>query len=78
MEISVSKKHDITLNKEELDSIKTVDDYMVFLENMGFLFIKLCNYSDKFELTPERKRYKINMERNIASYLLQRNERYGK
>lgn len=78
MEVSISKRHDIKLNKAELESLKTVNEYMVFLENMGFLFIKLCNYSDKFELTPEIKRHKINMERNIGSYLLQRNEGYGR
>lgn len=74
MNISITKLHDIKLDKKEIEGIKNADEYMVFLENMAFLFTKLCNYSDSLELTVEQKRYRSNMERNLAYYLLRRSD----
>ena len=74
MNISITKLHDIKLDKNEIEEIKSADEYMVFLENMAFLFTKLCNYSDSLELTAEQKRYRSNMERNLAYYLLRRSD----
>lgn len=74
MNISITKNHDIELNKKELEGIKTATEFMVFLENMAFLFTRLCNYSDKLELTQEQKRYRLNMERNLGYYLLRRSD----
>ena len=56
MNISITKQHGVELDKKELEGIANADDFMVFLENMAFLFTKLCNYSDKLELTQEQKR----------------------
>lgn len=72
MNISITKQHDIELDKKEIEGITNTDEYMVFLENMAFLFTKLCNYSDKLELSQEQKRYRSNMERNVGYYLLRR------
>lgn len=72
MKVSITKQHDIELDKKELEGITNTDEYMVFLENMAFLFTKLCNYSDKLELSLEQKRYRSNMERNVGYYLLRR------
>ena len=74
MNISITKNHDIELDKKELEGIKTATEFMVFLENMAFLFTRLCNYSDKLELTQEQKRYRSNMERNLGYYLLRRTD----
>lgn len=74
MNVSITKLHDIKLDKKEIEGIKSADGYMVFLENMAFLFTKLCNYSDSLELTVEQKRYRSNMERNLAYYLLRRSD----
>lgn len=74
MNISITKNHDIELDKKELEGIKTATEFMVFLENMAFLFTRLCNYSDKLELTQEQKRYRSNMERNLGHYLLRRSD----
>lgn len=74
MNISITKNHDIELDKKELEGIKTATEFMVFLENMAFLFTRLCNYSDKLELTQEQKRYRSNMERNLGYYLLHRSD----
>ena len=74
MNISITKNHDIELDKKELEGIKTATEFMVFLENMAFLFTRLCNYSDKLELTQEQKRYRLNMERNLGYYLLRRSD----
>ena len=74
MNISITKNHDIELDKKELEGIKTATEFMVFLENMAFLFTRLCNYSDKLELTQEQKRYRSNMERNLGYYLLRRSD----
>lgn len=74
MNISITKLHDIKLDKKEIEEITNADEYMVFLENMAFLFTKLCNYSDKLELSPEQKRYRSNMERNLGYYLLNRSD----
>lgn len=74
MNISITKNHDIELDKKELEGIKTATEFMVFLENMAFLFTGLCNYSDKLELTQEQKRYRSNMERNLGYYLLRRSD----
>ncbi len=72
MNISITKNHDIELDKKELEEITTETEFMVFLENMAFLFTRLCNYSDKLEISQEQKRYRKNMERNLAYYLLNR------
>lgn len=72
MNISITKLHDIKLDKKEIEGITNADEYMVFLENMAFLFTKLCNYSDSLELTAEQKRYRSNLERNLGYYLLRR------
>lgn len=72
MNISITKNHDIELDKKELEEITTETEFMVFLENMAFLFTRLCNYSDKLEVSQEQKRYRKNMERNLAYYLLNR------
>lgn len=74
MNISITKNHDIELDKKELEGIKTATEFMVFLENMAFFFTRLCNYSDKLELTQEQKRYRSNMERNLGYYLLRRSD----
>lgn len=74
MNISITKNHDIELDKKELEGIKTATQFMVLLENMAFLFTRLCNYSDKLELTQEQKRYRSNMERNLGYYLLRRSD----
>lgn len=74
MNISITKNHDIELDKKELEGIKTATEFMVLLENMAFLFTRLCNYSDKLELTQEQKRYRSNMERNLGYYLLRRSD----
>lgn len=74
MNISITKLHDIKLDKKEIEEITNADEYMVFLKNMAFLFTKLCNYSDKLELSPEQKRYRSNMERNLGYYLLRRSD----
>lgn len=74
MNISITKNHDIELDKKELEGIKTATEFMVFLENMAFLFTRLCNYSDKLELTQEQKRCRSNMERNLGYYLLRRSD----
>lgn len=74
MNISITKNHDIELDKKELKGIKTATEFMVLLENMAFLFTRLCNYSDKLELTQEQKRYRSNMERNLGYYLLRRSD----
>ena len=74
MNISITKNHDIELDKKELEGIKTATEFMVFLENMAFLFTRLCNYSDKLELTQEQKRYRSNMERNLGYYLFRRSD----
>lgn len=74
MNISITKNHDIELDKKELEGIKTATEFMVFLENMAFLFTRLCNYSDKLELTQEQKRYRSNMEQNLGYYLLRRSD----
>ena len=74
MNISITKNHDIELDKKELEGIKTATEVMVLLENMAFLFTRLCNYSDKLELTQEQKRYRSNMERNLGYYLLRRSD----
>lgn len=74
MNISITKNHDIELDKKELEGIKTATEFMVLLENMAFLFTRLCNYSDKLELTKEQKRYRSNMERNLGYYLLRRSD----
>ena len=74
MNISITKNHDIELDKKELEGIKTATEFMVFLENMAFLFTRLCNYSDKLELTQEQKRNRSNMERNLGYYLLRRSD----
>lgn len=74
MNISITKLHDIKLDKKEIEGIESADEYMVFLENMAFLFTKLCNYSDNLKLTAEQKRYRSNMERNLAYYLLRRSD----
>lgn len=74
MNISITKNHDIELDKKELEGIKTATEFMVFLENIAFLFTRLCNYSDKLELTQEQKRYRLNMERNLGYYLLRRSD----
>lgn len=74
MNISITKNHDIELEKKELEGIKTATEFMVLLENMAFLFTRLCNYSDKLELTQEQKRYRLNMERNLGYYLLRRSD----
>lgn len=74
MNISITKNHDIELDKKELEGIKTATEFMVFLENMAFLFTRLCNYSDKLELTQEQKRYRSNIERNLGYYLLRRGD----
>ena len=74
MNISITKNHDIELDKKELEGIKTATEFIVFLENMAFLFTRLCNYSDKLELTQEQKRYRSNMERNLGYYLLRRSD----
>nr|DAQ63658.1 MAG TPA: hypothetical protein [Caudoviricetes sp.] len=41
---------------------------------MAFLFTKLCNYSDKLDLSQAQKRYRSNMERNLGYYLLRRSD----
>lgn len=74
MNISITKNHDIELDKKELEGIKTATEFMVLLESMAFLFTRLCNYSDKLELTQEQKRYRSNMERNLGYYLLRRSD----
>ena len=74
MNISITKQHDIELDKKEIEGITNTDEYMVFLENMAFLFTKLCNYSDKLDLSQEQKRYRSNMERNLGYYLLSRSD----
>lgn len=74
MNISITKQHGVELDKKELEGIANADDFMVFLENMAFLFTKLCNYSDNLELTQEQKRYRSNMERNLGYYLLRRSD----
>mgnify|MGYP006912740558 CR=1 FL=1 len=74
MKVSITKQHDIELDKKEIEGITNTDEYMVFLENMAFLFTKLCNYSDKLELSQEQKRYRSNMERNLGYYLLNRTD----
>ena len=74
MNRSITKNHDIELDKKELEGIKTATEFIVFLENMAFLFTRLCNYSDKLELTQEQKRYRSNMERNLGYYLLRRSD----
>lgn len=74
MNISITKNHDIELDKKELEGIKKATEFMVLLENMAFLFTRLCNYSDKLELTQEQKRYRSNMERNLGYYLLRRSD----
>lgn len=74
MNISITKQHGVELDKKELEGITNADDFMVFLENMAFLFTKLCNYSDKLELSPEQKRHRSNMERNLGYYLLRRTD----
>ena len=74
MNISITKLHDIKLDKKEIEGITNADEYMVFIENMAFLFTKLCNYSDNLKLTAEQKRYRSNMERNLGYYLLRRSD----
>ena len=74
MNISITKQHGVELDKKELEGIANADDFMVFLENMAFLFTKLCNYSDKLELSQEQKRCRSNMERNLGYYLLNRTD----
>lgn len=74
MNISITKLHGIKLDKKEIEGITNADEYMVLLENMAFLFTKLCNYSDNLELTAEQKRYRSNMERNLGYYLLRRSD----
>ena len=74
MNISITKLHDIKLDKKEIEGITNADEYMVFLENMAFLFTKLCNYSDKLDLSQAQKRYRSNMERNLGYYLLSRSD----
>lgn len=74
MNISITKQHDIELDKKEIEGITNTDEYMVFLENMAFLFTKLCNYSDKLDLSQEQKRYRSNVERNLGYYLLRRSD----
>lgn len=74
MNISITKQHDIELDKKEIEGITNTDEYMVFLENMAFLFTKLCNYSDNLDLSQEQKRSRSNMERNLGYYLLRRSD----
>ena len=66
MNISITKQHDIELDKKEIEGITNTDEYMVFLENMAFLFTKLCNYSDKLDLSQEQKRYRSTWNEILA------------
>lgn len=77
MNISINEEHKVTLDKAEMANIKTPSDYLQFLENMNFLFIKLFNYCDDLKFSPEEARYLKNMENNMGYFLLRKGERHG-
>lgn len=74
MNISVKNVHDIRLDKQDLQNIKTAEDYTTFIENMGFLFVKLLNYGDTLPLSPEEKRKLGRIARNTGTFLLREAE----
>lgn len=77
MNISVKNIHDIRLDKSELEeNVKTAADYAKFVENMGFLFVKLVNYGATLPMTPEEERTLGRIARNTGEFLLREAERH--
>lgn len=78
MRISISKEHKVTLDKGEMENIKTPTDYLMFLENMNFLLMKLFNYCDDMKFSADEARQLKNMAQNMGHFLVNKSERYGK
>lgn len=75
MEISIDKRHKVTLNKEELSHIKTTKQYAMLVENVGFLYLRLINYSQTLPCTENEKRSLSNMARNMGYRLIDESDK---